>query len=240
MAGPAPHRRQILLTSEFEVQSAPPLMAGDCNRLWRVLLEDGSAGLAKSPVLAYLGPRTDYILAGNEQAASVVADLMGWPDLVAPAVRRWWDGEGCWISLQDLWPPSMRVIPRVAARKARDADGIRLAVFDYLILNQDRHAGNVLVTEREHLRAIDHELAFVETTPNPDSLYTRENLGRAVPAPLLRAVERLLGAETAELNELVGRPGALGVLRRARHLVDAGQLPATEPFDEAPTVREPE
>lgn len=202
-----------------------PVPGNAYNHQWRWEFEDGLVGFAKSPTRDFLGEDTARILAEHEAAASLVAHWMGWNDLVAPACVRHWPEEDRWVSVQMLWPLPTRRHDRSVEKAVESPRGVRLAVFDYVIANADRHIGNVMI-EGEDLRAIDHEIAFRRVQPRVDSVFVRFNTGRPISREDERAVDRLFAtADWSELRALVGSEAAGAVMDRAKQVRDDRKIP---------------
>lgn len=94
----------------------------------------------------------------REVGAWEVAKLVGLTDLVAPTVERTLRGQRG--SLQEFKEGEVAGDLDSADRYDGHENAIRAAVFDYVIGNQDRHAGNWLVEGDDSLHLIDHGLSF--------------------------------------------------------------------------------
>ncbi len=103
----------------------------------------------------------------REVAASDVAELLGFGDLVPPTAFRRHDGqEG---SVQRFVPDALPAhYVTEQARFDGQTDAGRAAVFDYLTANTDRHTGNWLMTPEGKLVLIDNGLAFPHTIDHTD------------------------------------------------------------------------
>jgi len=104
----------------------------------------------------------------REAAAWEVAKIVGMSDMVAPAVIRNVGGERGIVS---GWQDG-KIAKVVGKDKAFDGEEgrARAALFDYVIGNSDRHAGNWLVRPNGNLALIDHGLSFPDKgTPGKGS-----------------------------------------------------------------------
>jgi hypothetical protein len=135
-------------------------LGGGVTPSYKVKLEDGSVAVMKYPYNGVFGPARDNIpLKGEperEAGAWQVAKVVGMQDLVPPTVVREVDGKAA--SLQ-LWTGG-----RQAEAAGNPFDGMqdraRVAAFDYVIGNEDRHKGNWLVDNEGKIHLIDHGLSF--------------------------------------------------------------------------------
>jgi hypothetical protein len=94
----------------------------------------------------------------REVAAWEVAKIVGMDDLVAPAVERTMgEWHGALVDFQEG-----EVAFKIDSERKFDGERnlARAAIFDYIIGNEDRHAGNWMVGKDGGLRLIDHNLAF--------------------------------------------------------------------------------
>ena len=139
-----------------------------------VTLEDGTKAVFKPDQDAHdeitkYGGRLRYNITPGmnterEAGAWEVAKIVGMDDLVAPAVIRDVDGaRGVMLAYQDG-----NVAKEISREDRYDGqkDLARAAVFDYIIGNEDRNAGNWIISDGHgsddttHLHLIDHGLAF--------------------------------------------------------------------------------
>ncbi len=108
------------------------------------VLKEGSKELVHDDVYGRRGPRSGippqegFI---REVAASVIAEVLGFADLVPPTSFR---GEGASIQeyVEGLTPFE------VSNPFTSDEDAARAAIFDYLTANSDRHTGNWLLRSK--------------------------------------------------------------------------------------------
>lgn len=104
----------------------------------------------------------------REVGAWEVAKIVGMTDLVTPVVQRDFQTTGTDpYDLQGLhgvfsqWQDGTIAADHFqSARYDGTEDLARSAAFDFVIGNEDRHAGNWLVSESDKLQLIDHSLAF--------------------------------------------------------------------------------
>lgn len=141
--------------SQGTITNTKPLMGG-INGSYVVTYDNGMKGVWKpesegNPCRGYFDN-----LAIREAGASTLADALGWSDLVPPTIVRLHNGE----------PGSIQKFEDNAINSAREQDkpfdgrenAKRLAAFDYIIKNNDRHGGNFMVKQpdKDRLVAIDH------------------------------------------------------------------------------------
>lgn len=106
-----------------------------------------------------------------------------------------------------------------------DEDIKKIAVFDFLIKNTDRHTGNMFVT-KEGLKLIDHELSFGGFQPPP--------LGEA---PALQGVMRFLIKNRSKGKDLVFTPQEVNnILQKKEEMLNLGKeyflnLPGVDEID---------
>jgi 2'-5' RNA ligase len=146
--------------STAEVASTKDL-GGGINETRFVMLKDGSAGVFKPESGAYASTLRDNITPGGdiarERGAWEVAKVVCMKDMVPMAVERTIDGQRGVLMAFKQGVTAHNLPPD--ARYDGKEDLARAAMFDHVIGNEDRHAGNWLV-EGNHLHLIDHGLAF--------------------------------------------------------------------------------
>lgn len=96
----------------------------------------------------------------REAAAWEVAKLGGMDDMMQPVVIRQVGGERGSFSAWSDGVPAKMANERYGSNPS---DLHRAAVFDYIIGNQDRHAGNWIVSPDGRIKMIDHGLSFGES-----------------------------------------------------------------------------
>jgi hypothetical protein len=135
------------------------VLGGGVSETQLVTLEDGTKAVFKptsgEPKKILHDNITPGMAATREVAAGEVAKLGGVQDLVASSAKRSVDGKpGVIVEFQK------GTVGAKARNFGKDNQDVqRAAVFDFVIGNQDRHAGNWLVN-RGKLKLIDHDLAF--------------------------------------------------------------------------------
>lgn len=155
---------------------------------WKVLPPGRSNGFwesYKSEIAAY---EVDKLLALN---------------MVPPTVEKKWRGES---GAAILWLPSVRTWKSAQAETTPphwDAQAVRMKMFDNLIGNIDRNAGNLLIDGEWHLFLIDHSRAFSD--------------GRRLPFPMTR-IDKDLWDQMRALDEValttaIGKWVARGQIR---------------------------
>ena len=99
----------------------------------------------------------------SEIAAYELDKLLGL-DMVPPVVEKRWDGERgaavLWIEGVRSW----KSVEHEAKPPKWNREAVRMKMFDNLIANIDRNAGNLLVDADWNLYLIDHSRAFVTET----------------------------------------------------------------------------
>ena len=99
----------------------------------------------------------------SEIAAYELDKLLGM-DMVPPVVEKRWDGERgaavLWIEGVRSW----KSVEHEAKPPKWNREAVRMKMFDNLIGNIDRNAGNLLVDAAWNLYLIDHSRAFVTET----------------------------------------------------------------------------
>jgi len=152
------------------------------------------------------------------EVAAYVLDRILRLDMVPVTVERRIDGD---LASVQLWIDRTRLLSDVGAdvppRPYEWARQVRRQrVFDALIANIDRNAGNMLVDEDWHMILIDHSRAFIKNeTPFLDKI-------TAVDRPLYEAVKAL---DEATLDEqlkpwLFGRGSVRDLLKRRDKIVE--------------------
>ena len=152
-----------------EVFCAYPEPRGGWQKKSRLVLEGGVQVLQKpsSGTNAPLATTAPDKGVKREVAASFLASILGWSNLVAPTVRRTMapaaGGAECEVSLQIIWPEPLRFIPEPSGFELFDV--WRAAVFDAVIKNTDRNRNNWLgmgpdMSGKTHLKLIDHGHCF--------------------------------------------------------------------------------
>lgn len=137
-------------------------LKGGINESLLVDLEDGSKGVFKPDTGEEGGVRSS-VEAGTywrrEIAASSVADILGFDDLVPKTTQRTYNGNNGSIQ---AFVPGCDVAAKLKDPWDGVEDQVRAAVFDYLTGHVDRHQGNWLVKNagKGKLVLIDNGLSF--------------------------------------------------------------------------------
>lgn len=128
------------------------------------VLEGGIGVVVK---IAVAGDPVKQAQVRAERAAALLASALGWDDLVPATVFRVVESlasdDYVSASVQVVWPMFMPAVERgVSALSLPDEEIWRVALFDALALNTDRHGGNWGTIEGldQHPRLIDHGHAF--------------------------------------------------------------------------------
>jgi hypothetical protein len=174
LAGELPKtpRESLLKSSPAKMTGSPKAGGINTTRIVELKHSDGtkSKAIFKSTKGEHKGDlRGDNIKSGQqwkrERLAYVVDQIVGL-DLVPPVVVRAVDGDlgVCMDFVEgEVWCATDF---RLKNEILESPEGIRefqkLAMFDFIIGNTDRHSGNWMVDEQHKLRAIDHGLSFPE------------------------------------------------------------------------------
>lgn len=170
------------------------------------------------------------VLVRREVAGWRLAQLLGWPDLVATTVlrqiRSYKTGLSVDASIQVLWSKPTR-IPALASLSADDV--WRAAIFDSVACTSDRGSNNWISIEGSDssapkLKLVDHGYAFGHAPAPPASDFYRAMVGIALPAPCATALKGLINQlPDRSLSDLLGAE-ADGVHQRAKTLLAKGTL----------------
>lgn len=150
------------IANMIPIASSGRVESGGANETWLTTFADGSEGVFKPEYGEYPGLRPG-IDAGTyynrEVAGSLVADLLGFDDLVPKTTFR--EHYGKKGSVQEFIP-NTKTAKRVDESLMHDGneDLARAAVFDYITGNADRHHGNWLLDQNGKLVLIDNGLSF--------------------------------------------------------------------------------
>jgi hypothetical protein len=102
----------------------------------------------------------------SEIAAYELDKFLGM-NMVPPVVEKKWKGETAaailWLSSVRTW----KTAEKEPTPPHWDAQAVRMKMFDNLIGNIDRNAGNLLIDDEWHLFLIDHSRAFVSAKRLP-------------------------------------------------------------------------
>ncbi|MCD0446467.1 hypothetical protein LO763_22890 [Glycomyces sp. A-F 0318] len=173
------------------------------NRSIEVTFADGSKGLYKplhgdNSQLGLLGVAPDAASSSSlrEVAAYRIDRALGIN--LTPATR-WWNGPEGPGSLQRWAAP---VFPGLPAVRYTDDERQRLAVFDFILGNYDRHSDNYLTTHDGRLITIDHGLSLRHRNGMDAVMRTTLQrwwpMGKPIGADFLR---QLRGADTNALGQ---------------------------------------
>jgi hypothetical protein len=136
---------------------------------WRAFFKPG--GLAGSAIFKKLPPglKSGYWESYKSEIAAYELDKLLGMDMVPPTVERRYEGDP--VSFQ-LWVEDAKLLKQLPNQHAPDAERwnrqvYRHRVFDNLIANIDRNAGNMMVDGVWNLILIDHSRAFTDTKTLP-------------------------------------------------------------------------
>ena len=162
-------------------------------------------GLVESAAWKMLPPgrKSGYWESYMSEIAAYELDKLLAMNMVPPAVEKRHDGERgaavLWVKPVRSWK-EVEHLPK-PAKWNREA--VRMKMFDNLIHNPDRNAGNLLVDEDWNLYLIDHSRAFLEE--------------RKLPVPMTRidkdVWDRMLALDEATLSPAVGKWISRGAIR---------------------------
>ncbi|MDE2098069.1 MAG: zf-HC2 domain-containing protein [Patescibacteria group bacterium] len=142
-------------------------LAGGRNTSYLIELEDGTQAVYK-PVNGEYEELRDGVKAGTywrrEAAASSVADILGFSDLVPPTVMR--EDNQFVGSLQLYHSTGNAAIKYIPMGMSKLFDGpenaARSAIFDYLIGHLDRHCNNWLIDDKGTGQTQDDKLVLID------------------------------------------------------------------------------
>lgn len=142
---------------------------------YHVEFPNGAEGLYK---IYYDDPYMDWRdQPSREIAASRLAEVLGWDDLV-PTVTPWEGPKGAG-SISEWVKDSRDGHENVADYALGERQ--RAAIFDYIVANTDRHGGNHIIAPDGQLKLIDHGNAFPADNTRPiKSEFVLENLNVAL------------------------------------------------------------
>ena len=194
MLVPAARRVSATVQSPLAVsRDLGPVGSGSASRPRHVLVRGGAEFVLKLP--AWSREPHPYICA-NEWIAGLIALQCGLPVLRMAVVRHPAGLAVGWKYLGTGLFASLASDPRLIAA-AQNADAVYLiAVFDALVRNVDRHAGNVVAQRISRnapvfrLLAYDHDRALIHPLVRPDHLWGLPDLDDSrlwLRAPGLRA-----------------------------------------------------
>jgi hypothetical protein len=162
----------------------------------------------------------------SEVGAFVLADALGWGDLVPVTVfRSVPTPEGIIdASVQILWPAFMTAAELgLNETMIEDRDALRAAVFDALLLNSDRHAGNWELVARTKLALIDHGHTALSGLPGWSG-FAQARRGEEITGELGERLENLVDDGVERLAEIVGETEATAVVERATTMLAGGAV----------------
>lgn len=197
-----PASEQLLRAKTVDSYS-PLSLAANANDVFEANFDDGSKGVYKPAQGEAFGLRIDIPhgeLWKREVAASRLDDLLGF-DLVPMTTV--WDGHQGVGSMQN-WSEGSNP-GRRPVNTYDDSEVERMAVFDYVIGNTDRHRNNYLTDPDGHIVAIDHGCAFPEGETDPiRSDFVAEKFRNPISSETLKAVRRV---DLSVLNEVLRSAG---------------------------------
>jgi hypothetical protein len=166
---------------------------------WRAFFKPG--GPAGSAIFKKLPPalKGGYWESYKSEIAAYELDKLLAMDMVPPTVERRYEGDN--VSFQ-LWVEDTQLLKKLQGKSAPDIERwnrqvYRHRVFDNLIGNIDRNAGNLLVDGIWNLILIDHSRAFTDTKNMPfETQMTR------IDRPFY---DRVVALEFPVLKEKLGR-----------------------------------
>ncbi len=149
------------------------------------------------------GYATDYRSPHHERAAYIVNNMLNLK-LVPPTVLSLVDGK---VVSAMKW---------VRGSRPHGEKPVKLAVFDYIIANGDRHYGNWLITPSGRVWAIDNAYTFGNLYV--DAFYYREALPPTVKRKLREALKNKEEFHR-QLDSLVGRRQVTAIVKRIKKVL---------------------
>jgi hypothetical protein len=208
------------------IQSGP-MPGGGGHRDKQVVVLTGGVGAVAT--LAEAPDPVTYVRVRAEQAAWVLAQELGWEDLVPVTSQRVVESifshRDAVASVQVVWPIFQTAAElQVTAQQCPDSEIWRVAIFDALAKNSDRHAGNwgFVGDLRERPRLIDHGHAF-DASQAIQSEFVNLKRGQTLQEEEMYALSRLL--ERRRTTRLAGllEPTTLDqIMSLAQAFVDSG------------------
>lgn len=218
------HLRRYLTRAGVVAYQVAPDGGGHPNKFGAVLT--GGISVIVKPIAA--GDAGSDRMARNEVAASVLAEALGWGDLVACTVLREIPDPSRAVvsaSVQVVWAnagdPANETAPARPLFSAYDAE--RAGVFDHLIGQFDRHGHNWLgiadAQGKMQLRLVDHGHSFGHPQEGVQSEWTDALKGQTLSAEVLKAVQGLDSSTAGALRPLLPTGQLAKTLKRAQELV---------------------
>jgi hypothetical protein len=228
---------QFLATAEI-VDSEQMEQSEGVTRPWRLQLR-GDAAESKAVWKNVEGRKGGFWECWKCDIAAYRMDKYLGLDAVPPAVERDFKGEaGAIVLWADSWISGRQkqeqeiAVPGPKIGHWNDMTALQRA-FDNLIGNEDRHLGNVLITEDWRVILIDHTRAFRSTKKSMKELeYDDERPMKRLPRGF---VEKVKALDEATLREVVGEyltdDEVAAVLARRGLLLEAIERQGTTLYD---------
>jgi uncharacterized repeat protein (TIGR03843 family) len=206
--------KERILSSRESTEKSP--LGGGANVTEIVFLKDDGKGVFK-PEEGERGIwRFDTASYKRERAAYLMDRFLGF-DFVPPTVIRQIDDA---IGSFQEFIPNTNDFFKVPEnqRMVYNEQLIKMAIFDYIIRNNDRHSGNFLIQEEEQkVYAIDHGYAFGQGEPLDFGGYVSEgNVPEGLTEKLssLLASEKMMGLLKELMGELLSQAEVKALLER--------------------------
>lgn len=188
-----------------------------------VVVRGGIGALAK---LAHQPNEKTMIRA--EGAAYLLARELGWDDLVPVTVVREvraLSGESVEASVQILWPRfEVAAVANTDPLSLPDDDIWRIALFDALIRNGDRHGGNWGMVAGARPGLIDHGHSLFPPLAGVNSPFLAARRNEQIPDELLVRIDTVAERGGGRVQELVDDEPLQQLVERARRFVEDGCL----------------
>lgn len=222
------HLKDYIRTARIVDQG--PLQRGGGAHDKQLIVLDGGVGVIAKP--APTGDANMQLQVRAECAASILAEALGWPDLVPVTTIRvvpTLDGQEHVAASVQLALPMFKP----AAELARDAKSCppdeiwRVAIFDALALNTDRHNDNWGICEGSDTRPklIDHGHSF-EAATSTSFVFIDERRGETLPPELRERIDTHIvgpGLPPA-LFELLPATAVSRIVALARQFAEQGDF----------------